>query len=234
MPSFVTVETPSTSTVTLEDTVTVVEVNGRGIGEAPVDDKYYARRNEAWYETGKFDEAPSDGNQYARQNADWSVVSVPDGGIPEAPENGIKYGRMDAGWSAITEGFADAPANNTTFGRNNNNWVEVTSGGGGIPEAPTDGQTYGRNNASWSVVTSGGGGKGGNIGLSGQSGTAYADAFDDGGGKDEITRTGQGGLAGLAIKGGAATVTVYNLASQSARFKPGRSVAGVDYTLVNS
>ena len=45
-----------------------------------------------------------------------------------------------------------------------------------------------------------------------------------------------GGLAGFSISGALAPadITVYNLSSESAKFKPGRSVAGVDYTLIDS
>lgn len=39
-------------------------------------------------------------------------------------------------------------------------------------------------------------------------------------------------LAGYSFVGGG--ITVYNLSSESAKFKPGRSVAGVDYTLIDS
>ncbi len=43
-------------------------------------------------------------------------------------------------------------------------------------------------------------------------------------------------LAGFSVSGALAPtdITVYNLSSESAKFKPGRSVAGVDYTLIDS
>ena len=43
-------------------------------------------------------------------------------------------------------------------------------------------------------------------------------------------------LAGFSISGALAPtdITVYNLSSESAKFKPGSSVAGVDYTLIDS
>lgn len=40
------------------------------------------------------------------------------------------------------------------------------------------------------------------------------------------------GIAGYSFVGG--SITVYNIASESSKFKPGRSVAGVDYTLIDS
>jgi hypothetical protein len=52
-------------------------------------------------------------------------------------------------------------------------------------------------------------------------------------GDDGVTNP---GLAGFSISGALAPtdITVYNLSSESAKFKPGRSVAGVDYTLIDS
>jgi hypothetical protein len=50
------------------------------------------------------------------------------------------------------------------------------------------------------------------------------------------SNTEQPTLAGFSISGALAPtdITVYNLSSESAKFKPGRSVAGVDYTLIDS
>ena len=47
---------------------------------------------------------------------------------------------------------------------------------------------------------------------------------------------GSGGLAGFSVSGALAPadIKVYNLASESNKFKPGRSVAGVDFTLIDS
>lgn len=51
-----------------------------------------------------------------------------------------------------------------------------------------------------------------------------------------ISESGNSGLAGFSVSGALAPtdITVYNLSSESAKFKPGRSVAGVDYTLIDS
>lgn len=48
----------------------------------------------------------------------------------------------------------------------------------------------------------------------------------------KLTRTSSTAIAGYSFVGGG--ITVYNLSSESAKFKPGRSVAGVDYTLIDS
>lgn len=57
--------------------------------------------------------------------------------------------------------------------------------------------------------------------------TASAD-----GDNTEVTANSNSALAGYSFVGGG--ITVYNLSSESAKFKPGRSVAGVDYTLIDS
>ena len=67
--------------------------------------------------------------------------------------------------------------------------------------------------------------------ISGDGGTS-----SDGGlaiGDDGVTNP---GLAGFSVSGALdpLDIKVYNLASESAKFKPGRSVAGVDYTLIDS
>ncbi len=48
----------------------------------------------------------------------------------------------------------------------------------------------------------------------------------------EVRRLSSTAFEGYSFVGG--SITVYNLSSESAKFKPGRSVAGVDYTLIDS
>jgi len=86
--------------VSLSDLVT----GGGGIGEAPIDNAYYSRRNGGW------------------------ASFTP--GIADAPNNTNIYGRSGQGWVAITAGIADALSDGNTYGRRNGAWVQLGSGGG--------------------------------------------------------------------------------------------------------
>ena len=67
-----------------------------GIGEAPADDNFYARRNVGWEMT--VGEAPSNGQLWARKNNSWQVVAP----FPEAPTDGKQYARSNAAWVEVT------------------------------------------------------------------------------------------------------------------------------------
>jgi hypothetical protein len=66
-----------------------------GIGEAPIDDLFYARRNADW--SISIGEAPNDGLLWARKNESWQVVAP----FPEAPVDGQQYARQNADWSVV-------------------------------------------------------------------------------------------------------------------------------------
>ena len=72
-----------------------------GIGEAPADNKAYARRNVDW-EVSVL-EAPNDGNLWARKSNSWQQVAP----FPEAPTDGAQYARQNAGWVEIVVPILD-------------------------------------------------------------------------------------------------------------------------------
>ena len=105
-----------------------------------------------------------------------------------------------------------------------------TNGGNGV------GNSYSYQNGTTTVADvyisalSGSGGSSSNSDPSTSNATASGDR--------EITlhQSGGAGLAGFSVSGALdpLDIKVYNLASESSKFKPGRSVDGVDYTLIDS
>ncbi len=95
-----------------------------GIGEAPKNNKQYARRNATWKEVeipeippAGIEEANSDDKLYGRKNKEWTEIEIPNAGptntdqLPEGQTN--KY-------------FIEAPTGDKQYVRSQGNWVEIT------------------------------------------------------------------------------------------------------------
>ena len=101
-----------------------------GIGEAPVDGKFYTRQNADW--AIGVNEAPNDGLPYGRKSASWQQIPA----FPEAPTDSKQYARQNAAWSVVTP-FPEAPTDGKQYARSMSAWTEVTS----LP-AVIDGGTF--------------------------------------------------------------------------------------------
>jgi len=67
-----------------------------GIGDAPADGEFYARRNADWEPS--VGAAPDDGQLWLRQGDGWVVAPQ----FPEAPTDGKQYARSNAAWTEVT------------------------------------------------------------------------------------------------------------------------------------
>lgn len=88
----------------LYDDITVT--NESFITDAPNDGNLYGRESQAWAVVPPpgIGEAPIDNKEYARLNGNWIEIPEDQTGVPEAPIDQRTYGRRDAAWIEITNG----------------------------------------------------------------------------------------------------------------------------------
>lgn len=79
------------------------DAGGGGIPDAPIDGKYYARKDADWEEV--VNDLPTGGTtgQVLKKdsNTDYDVVWANDEGIPDAPADGEYYARKDGDWEIV-------------------------------------------------------------------------------------------------------------------------------------
>jgi len=94
----------------------IIEIRGTAALGQPIPTRFSPQAGAV----GGIGEAPLDGEFYARRNADWEVT------IGASPEDGQMYARQGDGW-AVSPPFPEAPADGKQYARSNANWVVVTS-----------------------------------------------------------------------------------------------------------
>ena len=98
---------------------------------------------------GGISDAPADNNYYARRNNAWIAFTS---GITDAPNNTNVYGRSGGSWVVISSGLADAPVDSYTYARKDGAWVQISTGGSGGVTVHND--LTGRSEASCHPISS--------------------------------------------------------------------------------